>query len=93
MQATGRQPQRAPGGAPLDSERHHPLRAAPYRLGRQHPASFIAHTEASTGSEPVRFVRDRLDATPAIGIAGVDSTVGSTPMFLHHRRCSKSRVL
>ena len=51
MQAIGRQPQRAPDGAPLHYERHRPEQTTPYRLVQQHAASFIAHTEASTGAE------------------------------------------
>ena len=33
-----------------------------YRLVQQHAASFIAHTEASTGAELPRFIRDEFDA-------------------------------
>ena len=54
MHATGRQPKpaiRAPDGAPLHYERHHPEQTTLYRLVQQHAASFIAHIEASTGGE------------------------------------------
>ena len=50
MQAIGRQPQRAPDGAALHYERHRPEQTTLYRLVQQHAASFIAHTEASTGA-------------------------------------------
>ena len=62
VQAIGRQPQRARDGA------LGPLRAPPpeqttrYRLLQQHAASFIAHTEASTGSALRRFIKDEFDA-------------------------------
>jgi hypothetical protein len=56
------QPQRAPDGAPLHYERHRPEQTTLYRLVQQHAASFIAHTEASTGSERPRFVKDEFDA-------------------------------
>jgi hypothetical protein len=29
-----------------------------YRLVQEHAASFIGHTEASTGAEPPRFIKD-----------------------------------
>ena len=51
MQATGRQPQRVPDGAPLHYELHLPEQTMLYRLMQRHAASFIAHTDASTGSE------------------------------------------
>ena len=55
MQAVGQQSQRAPDGAPLHYERHRPEQTTLYRLVQQHAASFIAHTEANTGSELPRF--------------------------------------
>ncbi len=67
MQATGRQPQRAPD-APLHYERHRPEQTTLYQLVQQHAASFIAHTEASTGSELPRFVKDEFDAFLECGI-------------------------
>ncbi|MCA3227216.1 MAG: hypothetical protein ING52_17205, partial [Burkholderiales bacterium] len=39
----------------LRYERHRPEQTTLYRLVQQHAASFIAHTEASTGSELPRF--------------------------------------
>ena len=68
MQAVGRQPQRAPDGAPLHYERHRPEQTTLYRLVQQHAASFIAHTEASTGSELPRFIKDEFDAFLECGI-------------------------
>ena len=51
MQAIGRQPQRAPDGAPVHYEHHVSEQTTLYRLVQQHAAIFIAHTEASTGTE------------------------------------------
>ena len=62
MQPLGRQPQEAPDGAPLHYERHHPKQTTLYRLVHQYAASFIAHTEASSGSELPRFIKDEFDA-------------------------------
>jgi hypothetical protein len=68
VQAIGRQPQRAPDGAALHDERHRPEQTTLYRLVQQHAASFIAHTEASTGAELPRFVKDEFDAFLECGI-------------------------
>ncbi len=68
MQAIGRQPQRAPDGAALHYERHRPEQTTLYRLVQQHAASFIAHTEASTGAELPRFIKDEFDAFLQCGI-------------------------
>lgn len=68
MQAVGRQPQRAPDGAPVHHERHCPEQATLYPLVHQHAASFIAHTEAGTGSELPRFIKDEFDAFLKCGI-------------------------
>ena len=68
MQATGRQPQRTPDGAPVHYERHRPEQTTLYRLVQQHAASFIAHTEASTGSALPRFIKDEFDAFLGCGI-------------------------
>lgn len=62
MQAIGRQPQRAPDGASLHYERHRPEKTTLYRLVQQHAPNFIAHTEASTGAELPRFIKDEFDA-------------------------------
>ncbi len=60
MQALGRQPcaaQRAPDGASVHYERHRPEQTTLYRLVQEHAASFIAHTETSTGSELPQFIK------------------------------------
>ena len=57
MQAVGRQPQRAPDGAPVLDERHRPEQTMLHHLVQQHAASFVAHTEASTGAKLPRFIR------------------------------------
>lgn len=49
MQAIGRQPQRAPDGAPLHYECHRPEQTTLCRLLQQHATSFISHTEATLG--------------------------------------------
>ena len=59
----------APGdGASLHYDRHRPEQTTLYRLVQQHAASFIAHTEASTGSELPRFIKDEFDAFLDCGI-------------------------
>ncbi len=67
MQAAA-QPQRAPDGAPFHYERHRPERTALHPLVQQHAASFIAHTEASTGADLPHFVKDAFDAFLECGI-------------------------
>ena len=62
MQAIGWQPQRAPDGAPLDDERSRPEQTTMHRLVQQHMAVFVAQTEASTGAELPRFIKDKSDA-------------------------------
>ena len=71
MHATGQQSlagRTAPDGAALHYERHRPERTTLYRLVQQHAASFIAHTEASTGVELPRFIKDEFDAFLECGI-------------------------
>ena len=68
MRATAQQPQRAPDGAPVHYERHRPEQTTLYRRVQQHAASFIAHTEASTGAELPRFIKDEFDAFLECGI-------------------------
>ena len=53
---------------PLHHERHRPEQTTLYRLVRQHAASFIAHTEASTGAELPRFIKEEFDAFLECGI-------------------------
>lgn len=62
MHAIGRLPQRAPDGGPVHYEHHRPGQTTLYRLVQQHAASFIAHTEASTGSQLPRFIKVEFDA-------------------------------
>jgi len=50
VRATAQQPQQAPDGAPIHYERHRHVQTTLYRLVQQHAASFIAHTEAITGT-------------------------------------------
>ena len=61
MQATGRQPQRAPVGAPVHYERHCPEQTALCRLVQQHAATFFAETEVATGADLAQFVKDEFD--------------------------------
>jgi len=68
VQAIGWKPQRSPEGAPLHYERHRPEQTTLYRLVQQHAVSFIAHTEASTGSELPQFIKDEFDAFLECGI-------------------------
>jgi hypothetical protein len=68
VQATAQQPQRAPDGAQVHYERHRPELTTLYRLVQQHAASFIEHTEASTGAELPRFIKDEFDAFLECGI-------------------------
>jgi hypothetical protein len=66
VQAIGRQPKRAPDGAPAHDESHQPQHSTLYRLVQQHAAGFIVHTKASKGAELLRFVEDEFDAWPVI---------------------------
>jgi hypothetical protein len=68
VHATGRWPQRAPDGAPLHYGRHRREQTTLFRLAQQHAASFIAHTEASTGAGLSRFIKDEFDAFLECGI-------------------------
>ena len=53
---------RAAAAGSVHYERHRPERTTLYRLVQQHAASFIAHTEASTGSELPGFIKDEFGA-------------------------------
>ena len=68
MQAISRQPQTAPDGVPIRCERYRPENTTQRRLVQQHAASFIADTEASTGAELLRFIKDEFDAFLECGI-------------------------
>lgn len=64
-----RQPGSSPGQASrVHYERHRPEQTALYRLVQQNAASFIAHTEASTGAALPQFVKDEFDAFLECGI-------------------------
>jgi len=61
VRAIGRQPgarRRASDGAPIHYERHRREQTTLYRFMQQYAASFIAHTEVSTGTELSRFIKD-----------------------------------
>jgi hypothetical protein len=60
--------QRAPDGAPIHNEGHRPEQTALYRLVQQHATSIVAQTEASTGCELPRFIKDEFDAFLECGI-------------------------
>ena len=55
VETIGRQPQRAPDGAPVHYERHRPEQTTLYRLVQHYAANIIAHTEARIGAELFRF--------------------------------------
>jgi len=54
---------------------------------QQHAASFIAHTEASTGSELPRFIKDELDAFLECGI------LAHGFLRLHCGECGRDKLL
>jgi hypothetical protein len=60
VHATGLQPPRTPDGAAAHYERHHPEHTTPDRQIQQHAASFIAQTDASTGAELPRLIKDEV---------------------------------
>ena len=68
MQATGRQPQRAPVGAPVHYERDRPEQTTLCRLVQQHAATFFAETEVATGANLAQFVKDESDVFLECGI-------------------------
>ena len=68
MQATGRQPQRAPDGAPVHYERHRPEQTTLYRHVLQHVATFFAQAEDAAGADLPQFVKDEFDAFLECGI-------------------------
>ena len=68
VQAIGRQPQRAPDGAPVHYERHRPEQTTLYRLVQQHAATFIAEAQAATSADLPQFVKDEFDAFFECGI-------------------------
>ncbi|MGL6111991.1 MAG: transposase zinc-binding domain-containing protein [Rubrivivax sp.] len=68
MQAIGRQPRRAPDGAPVHYKRHRPEQATLYRLVQQHAATFFAEAEEAADAELPQFVKDEFDAFLECGI-------------------------
>ena len=67
-QASSHHHRQLPDGAAARYERHRPEQTTLYRLVQQHLASFIAHTEASTGTELPRFIKDEFEAFLECGI-------------------------
>lgn len=61
-------PQRAPDGAPVHCERHHPEQTTLYCLVQQHAATFFAKAEDAAGADLQQFVKDEFDAFPECGI-------------------------
>jgi hypothetical protein len=53
---------------------------------QQHAASFIAHTEASTGAEPPRFIKHEFDAFLECGILAHGCSAANLNMHLHWTR-------
>ena len=70
MQAIGRQPQRAPAGAPVHYERHRPEQTTLYRLVQQHAATFFEQAEAAAGADLPQFVKDEFKAFLECGRPG-----------------------
>jgi hypothetical protein len=68
MQAIGRQPQRAPDGAPVHYQRHRPEQTTLYRLVQQHAVIFFAQGEDAAGADLPQFVKDVFDAFLECGI-------------------------
>jgi hypothetical protein len=68
VQAIGRQPQRAPDGAPVHYDRHRPEQTTLYRLVQQHAATFFAQAEDAAGADLPQFVKDEFDAFLECGI-------------------------
>lgn len=67
-QPSSRDGRRPPDGSAVHYERHRPELTTLYRLVQQHLAYFIAHTEASTGAELPRFIKDEFEAFLECGI-------------------------
>ena len=91
MQAIGRWPQRAPDGAPVHYERRRPGQATPHRPAPQHAASFIAHTDTSTGAELPRF--NARGSPPSPITPGSDSEVVPRARRRTFTNADKRRIL
>jgi len=61
VQAIGRQPQRAPDGAPVHCVRHRPEQATLYRLVQQHAGTFFAQAEDAADAGLPHLVEDGFD--------------------------------
>ena len=68
MQAIGRQPHRAPDGAPVHYERHRPEQTTLYRLVQQHAETFFVDVEAAAGASLPSVIKDEFDAFHECGI-------------------------
>ena len=68
MQAIGRQPHRAPDGAPVHYARHRSEQTTLYRLVQQHATTFFAEVEAAAGADLPQFGKDEFDAFLECGI-------------------------
>ena len=68
MQEIGRQPQRAPDGAPVHCERHRPEQTMLYCMVQQHAATSFAQAENTAGADLPQFVKDGFDAFLERGI-------------------------
>ena len=64
MQAIGRQPHRAPDGAPLHYERHRPEQTTLYRLVQQHAGTFFTQVDAATGASLPQNAQGRVRRLP-----------------------------
>ena len=68
MQATGQQPQRAPGDAPVHYDHHRPEQTTLYRLVQQPAATFFAQAEGAAGADLPQFVKDEFEVFLECGI-------------------------
>ncbi len=68
LAAIGRQPQRAPDGAPVHYERHRPEQTTLYRLVQQRAATFFSEAEAQACADLSQVVKDEFDALLECGI-------------------------
>lgn len=62
MQVIGRQPQRAPDGAPVQYERHPLEQTTLYRLLQRHAATSIAEIGTATKADMPRCVKSEFEA-------------------------------
>jgi len=68
VQAIGRQPQRAPDGAPVHCERHRRGLTRLYCLVQQHVATFFAQAEDAAGADLPQFAKDEFEAFLECGV-------------------------